>query len=86
MENCCFPGDGTGKVSQSVEGVMDGNSVECITAGGGANYVQGHRSELIRLHKRALVNIKKKGGRAVACGIPPRMGYGREWLARAIEF
>lgn len=45
----CFPVAGVRKVSESVEGLVDGNSLTFLIAGG--NDVQGCRSEeLIRLH------------------------------------
>ena len=41
---------------------------------------------MVKRYKEALQAVRKKGGRAVASGILPRMGHRREWMSRAIGF
>ena len=85
VENYSFLGAGIKRVFQTIEKISDEDSVVCIVAGG--NDVQKRRSEeLISQYKEALERVRSHGGTAIACGIFPRMGYGSEWMSRAIRF
>ena len=83
--NFYFPGGGVEQVAERLEGIVDRNSIMCLVVGG--NDVHRRRSEeMVRRYKEALHKIRNKGGKAVACGILPRMGHRREWMSRAIGF
>ena len=83
--NFYYPGAGIRKIVESLDGLVDGNSAVCLVVGG--NDINRRRSEeLLEQYKLALEKVRRKGAPVVACGIPPRMGYSREWLSRAIAF
>ena len=83
--NECFPGAGVDLVATKLKGLVESDSVTCLVVGG--NDVHKRRSEeMLRRYREALQIVRNKGGRAVACGILPRLGHRREWMSRAIGF
>lgn len=67
------------KVAEILESLLDGNSVACNIAGGADAQGCG-REELLRLYRQTLLRVKDKDVITTACGILPRMGYGKEWM------
>ena len=83
--NDCFPGAGVAFVADRIGGLVERDSVSCLVVRG--NDIHKRRSEeMVKWYREALQAVRRKGGRAAACGILPRMGHGREWLSRAIGF
>ena len=81
----CFPGAGVGQVVKEIDHLADSSKVSCIIAGG--NDIHKRRSEeLVKKYIEALEKVRMKGGIAIACGILPRRGHGREWASRALGF
>ena len=72
-------------VADRIESLAEKDSITCLVVGG--NDVHRRRNEeMLTRYKEALQKVRNKGGRAIACGILPRMGHRREWMSRAIGF